>query len=72
MNGKKAKLLRKDVNGLSNGEGKENKYTYFNHREKSFPTGELNANGTPKVVKVETFTVKLGECQRKLYQQLKG
>ena len=46
-------------------------YRIERHKPKLVPTGELNENGTPKMVAYTPTTMHLGECVRQVYKQLK-
>jgi len=35
------------------------------------PSGELNPDGTAKMVVSRTYTTRLGNCERAMYQQFK-
>lgn len=71
MRAVKAKQLR----AIANYAGKRGlvKCTYLqhNHKPKFVPSGELHADGSQKLIKVVPFTIKLGECTRKIYKSLK-
>ena len=71
MNAKKAKKLRKVVKAFSKDKPKV-AYTHLDHYVK-ITTGELNEDGTRKIVTVRReqriLTI---ECQRSMYQTLKS
>lgn len=70
MNQKKAKRIRRDLKLVAPDLPKVS-YKYENHKARHIPTGKLNADGSPLMVVYTPHTVRLGNCQRKHYQQLK-
>ena len=71
MRAVKAKQLR----GIANYAGKRGlpqvAYRVEKHKPKLMPTGQLNDNGTQKMVAITPITIHLGECVRQVYKQLK-
>lgn len=68
MRGSKAKAIRKTVATLYM---PAKIYSHQQHRAKLLPTGQLDANGNMKMMKVVPVTTSLGGCQRAVYQELK-
>lgn len=68
MRGSKAKAIRKTAATL---DMPDKNYSHQQHRAKLIPTGQLDASGNMKMMKVVPVTTSLGDCKRAVYQELK-
>lgn len=71
MRNSKAKLIRKSVKLFGEGLSEATTYTQAKHKPKKVMLPALNADGTQMFTVVTPVTITLGECQRKLYQEMK-
>lgn len=71
MRNSKAKLIRKSVKLFGEGLSETTTYTQIKHKPKKVMLPALNADGTQMFTVITPVTTKLGDCQRKLYQEMK-
>ena len=71
MRGSKAKMLRKLCATACDGKWDKVVYDVKNNPPRYVPNGELNPDGTAKLVVSRTYTTRLGNCERAMYQQFK-